>query len=189
MQMQHRPARWASRLRKLVVFAVLFVIGWKVATKLRLVAGAKEFVSEAMVTVGLKDKPKDEPVKSAVTYQVCSAGDVCSFGSSGILSVPAQRTVGMSVPKQGCVHIDQGWIQADSVTAKLTNTCGSERQFVQLFVKVIGADGVVLSSDHTYVSAEDGMQLKETRMASVHTTITGNAAAIELRTDGGRAPY
>jgi hypothetical protein len=88
----------------------------------------------------------------------------------------------------GCVKIDRAYLDTQTLTTYISNTCGVSRKFVAVYVKEYAPDGTIVHSNYQFLQGEDnGIAAGERVEVTTETSEDTRVVKIVVSTDGGRA--
>jgi hypothetical protein len=87
----------------------------------------------------------------------------------------------------GCVKITRAFLDTQTLTTYISNTCPSARQFVKVFIKEYAPDNTILHADSEWLKGEAyGIGAGEKEEITTETSNDARVVKIVVSTDGGR---
>ena len=99
-------------------------------------------------------------------------------------SSPPAASVVFEYQSKGCIHASRGFLDGDSGTVYLENSCDRKISDIDYSVKAYAPDGTMINSKRNYLSGDDDMQPQEKREQSFDLEHGKRTVRIVFRVDG-----
>lgn len=101
--------------------------------------------------------------------------------------IPIKEKIKVKVKTKSCIVITRAVEHGDLLEAYFTNTCGVDRNYLQMEMRMISPDGTVLKSDWRFITGSGTIQGPDRLLAGEkgaarweHGSLDARAAAIEV---------
>lgn len=99
------------------------------------------------------------------------------------------KPIDLVYSSRGCVRIDRAYLDTQTLTIYIHNTCPTERRYVKWRVAELSPDGTAVSSKSAYLEDDGTIEADEKQEITVTTSDDARVVKMVATIDGGQIPH